>query len=102
MSDTRNDTDVIERTDDEVKEPSMYKVILINDDYTPMDVVTAILSTIFHKTIEEAINIMLKVHKEGRGLAGVYTHDIASSKQDQATSFAKKLGFPLKIVIEEE
>lgn len=104
MSDTfyNDDTDVIERTDDEVKEPSMYKVVFINDDYTPMDIVIAILSSIFHKSIEDAVRIMLNVHEQGRGIAGVYTYDIASSKHEQSLGFARKLGFPLQIELEEE
>ena len=104
MSDNQFDDDALTRDDieEEIKEPSMYKVVLINDDYTPMEVVTIILTEFFAKEESEANTIMLKVHKEGKGLAGVYTHDIAKTKQTQSMAFARKLGFPLRIELEEE
>lgn len=106
MSDKQydDDSDVLTRdeTDDEVQEPSMYKVIFINDDYTPMEVVVLILRQVFGKEEQEANSVMLKVHKEGRGIAGVYTYDIANTKKIQSTQLAKSLEFPLKIEIEEE
>ncbi len=76
-------------------EPSMYKVLLHNDDYTTMDFVIMILSKVFHKTQEESEAIMLEVHKKGKGLCGVYTHEIAQTKVEQVKTFAKQNKFPL-------
>jgi len=98
----QNDTNVLEKDDVEVQEPSMYKVLLVNDDYTPMDFVVLILTSIFGKTIEEAISLMMDVHKKGRGLAGVYTWDIAETKVRDTVILAKKNQYPLHAVIEEE
>lgn len=97
-----NDTSVLDKDDAEVKEPSMYKVVFYNDDYTPMHVVTAVLISFFGKSEQDANSIMMKVHKEGRGLAGTYTYDIAQTKKEQSISTVRALGFPLKIEIEEE
>ena len=104
MSDSQYDDDVLvdDEIDEEVKEPSMYKVILLNDDYTPMNIVVAILVYVFGKEEEEANAIMLKVHKEGKGIAGMYTYDIARTKQNRAMTYAKSQQFPLKVEIEEE
>ena len=89
---------------DEVKltYPKKYKVYLLNDDYTSMDFVVEILTSIFHKTHLEAENIMLEVHKMDKGLCGVYTHEIAETKVMQVAKRAKHNGFPLKAVMEEE
>jgi len=88
------------KTDDKVKEPDQFKVILLNDHYTTMEFVVEILMTIFHKSIEDASKIMLDVHKKGKGVVGVYTWDIAVTKTDQVHSAAKANNFPLKCVIE--
>lgn len=86
----------------EIKYPSKYKVFILNDDYTSMEFVIDILITIFHKSYEEAENIMLEVHKKEKGLCGVYTHEIAETKVMQVISKAKDNGFPLKATMEEE
>ncbi|BCD67533.1 ATP-dependent Clp protease adapter ClpS [Nitratiruptor sp. YY09-18] len=86
----------------ELKEPKKYKVFLLNDDYTTMDFVVDVLCEIFHKTYEEAVNIMLKIHKEGKGLCGVYTYEIAETKVDQVHRLARAHEFPLKATMEEE
>ena len=85
---------------EKLKEPDQYKVIFLNDDYTPMDFVVEVLLAIFHKTIEDANKIMLDVHKKGRGIVGVYTWDIAVTKAEQVHTAAKENEFPLKCVVE--
>jgi len=82
--------------------PKKYKVYLLNDDYTSMDFVVEILMSIFHKSYQEAENIMLEVHKKDKGLCGVYIHEIAQTKVIQVAKKAKDNGFPLKAIFEEE
>ena len=82
--------------------PKKYKVFLLNDDYTSMDFVVEILMSIFHKSYQEAENIMLEVHKKDKGLCGVYIHEIAETKVIQVAKKAKDNGFPLKATMEEE
>lgn len=84
-----------------VKPPSMYKVLLLNDDYTPMDFVVMILQIHFHKDEEAAIKIMLSVHEQGSGICGVYPKDIAETKVYNVISDARRAGHPLKCVSEE-
>ena len=86
----------------EVKKPKLYKVILHNDDYTTMDLVVAILVTVFNKPIPEATKIMLDVHKKGKGIVGVYTYDIALTKATLTESIARERQYPLKVSVEEE
>jgi len=85
-----------------LKHPKKYKVFILNDDYTSMDFVVDILMSVFHKSYEQAENIMLEVHKKDRGLCGVYTHEIAETKVMQVVKKAKDSGFPLKATMEEE
>lgn len=85
-----------------VKEPDLYKVVMLNDNYTTMEFVVKILIEIFGKTEADARKIMLTVHKQGRGVAGVYVYDIAISKVEQVERKAKEKGFPLKCVVEKE
>ena len=85
-----------------LKHPKKYKVFLLNDDYTSMDFVIDILISIFHKSYEEAQNIMLEVHKNNKGLCGVYSHEIAETKVVQVLTKAKDSNFPLKATMEEE
>lgn len=86
---------------EQLKEPKKYKVILLNDDYSTMDFVVNILVEIFHKPVDEAVNIMIEIHKEGRGVCGVYTYDIAETKIMQVRKEAKKQDFPLRAIMEE-
>jgi ATP-dependent Clp protease adaptor protein ClpS len=85
-----------------LKKPSMYRVFLINDDYTSMDFVVEVLIKIFHKKVQEATQIMLDVHKKGKGLVALYTYDIAVTKVNQVEMMAQERGYPLKAGMEEE
>lgn len=85
-----------------IKPPSMYKVIIHNDDYTTMEFVVEVLIKIFEKSAVEATKIMYDVHRRGIGVAGVYVYDIAATKIMQAVKMAESSGFPLKFSMEEE
>jgi len=85
-----------------IKHPKKYNVYLLNDDYTSMEFVIDILISIFHKSYTQAENIMLEIHKKERGLCGVFTHEIAETKEMQVQRKAKDNGFPLKATLEEE
>lgn len=89
------------KSDQDIREPKLYRVILINDDYTTMDFVIEILIVVFHKPAAEATRIMLDVHKNGKGFCGVYTYDIATTKIDRVHILARKREFPLKCTLEE-
>lgn len=80
----------------------MYKVLLLNDDYTPMDFVVQILQVVFNKDTEEAMRIMLDVHKSGSGLCGVYTFEIAETKVTQVMTAARQAQHPLQCIMEKE
>ncbi len=82
--------------------PPLYKVFLLNDDYTTMDFVVQVLEKIFHKNPVEAAQIMLHVHRHGRGLAGVYSHEIAETKIESVHKLSQKSEFPLKCTMEKE
>lgn len=83
------------------KPPSMYKVILLNDDYTPMEFVVEVIQRFFNKSREQATQIMLKVHTEGAGVCGVYPQDIAETKLNQVVGFAREHQHPLQCTMEE-
>lgn len=85
----------------EIKEPSMYKVIFLNDDATPMDFVVALLVEVFRHSEPTAIEITNKIHEEGSGVVGEYTYEVAEQKALEATSVCKENNFPLRIRIEE-
>lgn len=84
-----------------LKPPPLYKVLLLNDDYTPMDFVVNVLQQFFSKSREQATQIMLKVHNEGAGLCGIYPRDVAETKLQQVTSYAREHQHPLQCVMEE-
>jgi len=84
-----------------LKEPSLYNVILHNDDYTTQEFVTEILIEIFHKSFSEAENLMLEVHNQGASVVASYSYDIALTKLNHVTRLARSQGFPLKVTIEE-
>lgn len=85
-----------------VNEPRLYKVLLLNDDYSSMDFVISVLMQIFHHSREKSMEIMLKVHEEGKGLCGVYTYEVAETKVAHVRKMAKEAQFPLRAVMEEE
>ncbi|VYU11236.1 ATP-dependent Clp protease adaptor ClpS [Clostridium tertium] len=91
---------VIDKIEYKIKKPKNYKVIMHNDDFTTMEFVVAVLNIIFNKRFEEANKIMMEVHENGRGVAGVYPYDIAVSKANKAMSMAKEEGFPFKLTVE--
>src|SRR5918999_139306 len=93
---------VLERTKQPTKPPGLYKVVLLNDDYTTMDFVVEVLESIFNKAPAEAYRIMMAVHTQGKGLAGVYPHDIAETKVETVIDRARENGFPLKATMEAE
>ena len=91
---------VITEKKQQTKRPSMYKVLLHNDDYTTMDFVVMVLETVFHKSAEEATLIMLNVHEQGVGVAGVYPRDVAETKVILVHDLARKNEYPLKCSLE--
>lgn len=97
-----NEIEIELNEDLEVQEPKKYNVFLLNDDYSTMDFVIDVLVKVFRKSINEAETIMLSVHNNGKGLCGVYTYEIASTKVAQVKTMARDKGFPLKAVMEEE
>ena len=84
------------------KKPKLYKVILLNDDYTPMEYVVILLRKIFNKSESEAVNIMLMVHKKGSGICGIFTKEIAETKVFKVLKMAKNDQHPLKCIMEPE
>lgn len=84
----------------EIKKPPMYAVVLYNDDYTPMDFVVEVLQTEFKLGADDAINIMLNIHHKGKGIAGVFTKDIAETKAKKVNNLARQAGYPLLSDIE--
>ena len=96
----KNDS-VLEAKKAKVKLPPMYKVLLLNDDYTPMEFVVLVLQKFFGMTRERATQVMLKVHREGMGVCGVYPRDVASTKVRQVADYARKHQHPLQCVMEE-
>ncbi|HEY6966928.1 MAG TPA: ATP-dependent Clp protease adapter ClpS [Burkholderiales bacterium] len=94
------DDSVVEAKKAKVKLPPMYQVLLLNDDYTPMEFVVLVLQKFFGMTRERATQVMLKVHREGMGVCGVYPHDVASTKVQQVSAYARKHQHPLQCVME--
>ena len=92
---------VKERIKTEKKEPTQYKVVLLNDDYTTMEFVVEVLMSVFQKTASESYQIMMNVHVNGRGIAGVYPWEVAETKAETVISSARESGFPLQAVTEE-
>ena len=95
-------TGIAVKTKPKTKKPSMYKVMLLNDDYTPMEFVTQVLEQFFNKSQEEATRIMLHVHRRGVGLCGVFTFEIAETKVMQVMDYAKRNQYPLQCIMEKE
>jgi ATP-dependent Clp protease adaptor protein ClpS len=93
-------TVVLERRTQKTKPPQMYQVVMLNDDYTPMEFVVVVIQEFFSKDLETATQIMLKIHLDGKGVCGVYSRDVAATKVDQVLEAANKAGHPLKCVSE--
>jgi ATP-dependent Clp protease adaptor protein ClpS len=91
---------VLERRTQRVGPPQMYQVVMLNDDYTPMEFVVVVIQEFFSKDLEAATAIMLKIHLDGKGVCGVYSKDVAATKVDQVLEAAHKAGHPLKCVAE--
>ncbi|WP_325346504.1 ATP-dependent Clp protease adapter ClpS [Xylophilus sp.] len=94
------DAVVLERRTQRIRPPQMYQVVLLNDDYTPMEFVVVVIQEFFNKDRETATQIMLKIHLDGKGICGVYTRDVAATKVDQVIEAAHKAGHPLQCVSE--
>lgn len=103
MADTERRTggEILERTRHETKKPELFKVLLLNDDYTTMEFVMQVLETVFQKSPAEAYRIMMHVHVNGSGIAGVYPWEVAETKVETVTSMARRAEFPLRAAIEE-
>jgi ATP-dependent Clp protease adaptor protein ClpS len=93
-------TDVREHAEDKASEPDMYQVVLHNDDYTTMEFVVEVITSVFHRGVTEATRIMLDVHQKGRGAVGTYTFDIANTKVNTVRDMARLREFPLRCTIE--
>ena len=91
---------VVERKTAKIQPPKLYQVVLLNDDFTPMEFVVMVLQEYFNRDIETAMQIMLKVHHEGRGVCGVFTKDVASTKVDLVTAASRRSGHPLQCIME--
>ena len=106
LEDSKNNSDqdfergILLENKQEIKKPSMYNVILINDDYTPMEFVIMVLEKVFNKQQEEATQIMLHVHKNGIGVCGTFTYEVAESKCKSVMDMAKKNEHPLQSAME--
>ena len=95
-------TGIVTKTRSKTKKPSLYKVLLLNDDYTPMEFVVLILEKIFNKNREEAVEVMLHVHRHGVGVCGVFTYEVAETKVAQVIEFARRHQHPLQCTLEKE
>jgi len=100
--DPKVEESVDSETDQEVEEPPMYRVMLLNDDYTTMEFVVEVLVYVFRKSPEEATRIMLNVHRIGVGVCGVYSYEVAETKVNTVDTLARENGFPLKCIMERE
>lgn len=95
-------TDIVTDTKPKTKKPSLYKVLLLNDDYTPMEFVVYVLERFFNKSRDEATHIMLHVHQKGVGVCGVYTFEVAETKVAQVMNFSRQNEHPLQCTMEKE
>jgi ATP-dependent Clp protease adaptor protein ClpS len=95
-------TGIVAKTRPKTKKPNLYKVVLLNDDYTPMEFVVHILEKIFGKSREEAVEVMLHVHRHGVGICGIFTFEVAETKVTQVIEFARRHQHPLQCTMEKE
>lgn len=98
--DPETEEEVVSETEQDVTEPPMYRVLLHNDDYTTMEFVVELLMYIFNKSFEDATRIMLNVHRNGKGVCGFYTYEVAETKVEMVHQLARERGFPLKSTME--
>jgi ATP-dependent Clp protease adaptor protein ClpS len=98
----RNEVGILTRTRAKTKKPAMYRVLLLNDDFTPMDFVVHILERFFSKNRQEATDIMLQVHRRGVGVCGMYTYEVAETKVNLVMDYARKNEHPLQCTMEKE
>ena len=96
------DTDVLTESETKLEKPKLFKVLLHNDDFTTMEFVVFVLEYVFKRTTAEAFSIMLKVHNEGLGIAGVYPYEVATMKADKTMNLARAREYPLLCTVEEE
>src|SRR5450432_4163730 len=101
MAKHEQEGNVLEVQKTRLKPPPLYKVILLNDDYTPMDFVVVVLQTVFAMNREKATQVMLQIHREGMGVCGTYTREVAAAKVDQVLGIARKHQHPLQCTMEE-
>jgi ATP-dependent Clp protease adaptor protein ClpS len=99
---SKNDTGTITRTKPKTKRPSLYRVLLLNDDYTPMEFVVLVLQDVFNKTREDAMRVMLHVHNQGVGECGIYPFEVAETKVTRVMDTARKNQHPLQCVMEKQ
>jgi ATP-dependent Clp protease adaptor protein ClpS len=97
-----NETDVLTESETKLEKPKLFKVLLHNDDFTTMDFVVWVLQYVFNRNDPDALSIMLKVHNEGLGIAGIYPYEVASMKSEKAMNLAKAREYPLLCTVEEE
>ena len=95
------DTILLEKQAEKLKAPSMFKVLLMNDDYTPMEFVVMVIQEYFNKDHETATRIMLQVHLAGKGVCGIFTRDVAATKVHQVVELSREAGLPLQCTMEE-
>src|SRR3982750_869866 len=100
--DIERDSEVATETKTKLEKPKLFKVILHNDDFTTMDFVVFVLQYVFNRTEPEAFTVMLKVHNEGAGIAGIYPYEIANMKSEKAMNLARSREYPLLCTVEEE
>ena len=101
-SDDENDTGLLTKTKPKTARPPLYKVMLLNDDFTPMEFVVEVLARFFQMNLEQATKVMLHVHQNGVGECGVYTYEVAETKVTQVMDYAKKNQHPLQCVLEKQ
>jgi ATP-dependent Clp protease adaptor protein ClpS len=101
MANQQQDGSVLEALKTRVKPPPLYKVLLLNDDYTPMDFVVVVLQTVFAMNREKATTVMLQVHRDGMGVCGTFTREVAATKVGQVIEIARKHQHPLQCTMEE-
>ena len=100
--DYENDSDVLTESETRLEKPKLFKVLLHNDDFTTMEFVVFVLQSVFMRSDAEAFTVMLKVHNEGIGIAGIYSYEIANMKAEKAMNLAQAQEYPLLCTVEEE